>query len=195
MGSTNLVQNQLFNRDETNDPNVVEAVEPAKIIAQKGSHQVHQMTSAERGDSVNMLPFVNAAWKLFLGVLFFPVKKNGIILQTLPPHPSNASQPLDRTNYGPFKCHLAESHANWIREDSGERMSIYEVPLLSKPAILRAFTETNIKKGFHATGSFQHSQQVTFIADQAKINKLRTDRPVSLNLRNPKAMPINYKVM
>jgi hypothetical protein len=40
MGSTNLVQNQLFNRDEKNDPNVVEAVEPAKIIAQKGSHQV-----------------------------------------------------------------------------------------------------------------------------------------------------------
>lgn len=48
---------------------------------------------------------------------------------------------------------------------------------------------------WHSLGSFQHSQQVTFIADQAKINKLRTDRPVSLNLRNPKAMPINYKVM
>jgi hypothetical protein len=86
--------------------------------------------------------------------IFVFAKENGIILQTLPPHPSNASQPLDRTNYGPFKCHLAESHANWIREDSGERMSIYEVPLLSKPAILRAFTETNIKKGFHATGIF-----------------------------------------
>jgi hypothetical protein len=40
MGRTNLVQNQFFNRDETNDPTVVEAVEPAKIIARKGSHQV-----------------------------------------------------------------------------------------------------------------------------------------------------------
>ncbi len=81
-------------------------------------------------------------------------KENGIILQTLPPHGSHASQPLDRTIYGPFKCHLAESHANWIREDPGERVSIYEVPLLSKPVIQRAFTETNINKGFHATGIF-----------------------------------------
>lgn len=179
------------------------------------------MTSAERGVNVTMLPFVNAAGKLFPGVFVFPRKKvndkmknmpegflplahpsgwmtednflialkhlhskvkctkekpillfmdnhishmgysicvfakeNGVILQTLPPHTSHASQPLDRTIYGPFKCHLAESHANWMREHPGQRVSIYDVPLLSKPAILRAFTETNIKKGFQATGIF-----------------------------------------
>jgi len=145
------------------------------------------MTSAERGDNVTMLPFVNAAAKLFPGVFVFPRKKvsdkmknmpegfillahpsgwmtegnflialkhlhsqvkcrkekpiilfldnhishmgysicvfakeNGIILQTLPPHTSHASQPLDRTIYGPFKCHLAESHAYWMREPDNE---------------------------------------------------------------------------
>jgi hypothetical protein len=41
-----------------------------------------------------------------------------------------------------------------MREHYGQRVSIYEVPLLSKPAILRAFTETNIKKGFQGTGIF-----------------------------------------
>lgn len=81
-------------------------------------------------------------------------KENGIILQTLPPHTSHASQPLDRTIYGPFKCHLAESHANWLREHPGQRVSMYEVPLLSKPAIQRAFSESNIKKGFQATGLY-----------------------------------------
>jgi Zn ribbon nucleic-acid-binding protein len=38
-------------------------------------------------------------------------KENGIILQTLPPHTSHAFQPLNRTIYGPFKCHLAKIHS------------------------------------------------------------------------------------
>ena len=75
-------------------------------------------------------------------------KENGIILQTLPSQTSHASQPLDRTIYGPFKCHLAESYANWMNEHPGQRVSIYEVPLLSKPAILRAFTaRARVKRG------------------------------------------------
>ena len=75
-------------------------------------------------------------------------KENGIILQILPPRTFHASQPLDRTIYGPFKCHVAESHANWMREHPEQRMSIYEVPLLSKPAILRAFTTRDrVKRG------------------------------------------------
>jgi hypothetical protein len=81
-------------------------------------------------------------------------KENDFIVKTWPPYSSNASQQLDKTNYGPFKCHLAKNHANWMREHYGQRVSIYEVPLLSKPAILRAFTETNIKKGFQGTGIF-----------------------------------------
>ncbi len=184
--------------------------------------QVHQMTSAERGVNVTMLPFINAAGKLFPGVFVFPrknvnhkmalnmpegfiavahtsgwmteetfltalkhlhsqvkstkenpillfldnhvshmgysicvfAKENGIVLQTLPPHTSHASQPLDRTVYKPFKCHLAESHSDWMRDHPGQRISIYEVPLLSKPAIAHAFTEHNIKKGFKATGLY-----------------------------------------
>jgi hypothetical protein len=43
--------------------------------------------------------------------IFVFSKENGIILQTLPPHTSHAFQPLNRTIYGPFKCHLAKIHS------------------------------------------------------------------------------------
>ena len=41
-----------------------------------------------------------------------------------------------------------------MREHPGQRITIYDVPLLSKPAIARAFSEHNIKKGFKATGLY-----------------------------------------
>ena len=81
-------------------------------------------------------------------------KDNGIVLQTLVPHTSHGTQPLDRTCFGPFKSYLGDSHAEWMRSHPGQRISIYEVPLLSKQAILRAFTVNNIKKGFEATGLY-----------------------------------------
>ncbi|XP_045023804.1 uncharacterized protein LOC116934982 [Daphnia magna] len=231
----------VFNADETNNTTVVE---PAKIIAQKGTHQVYQMTSQERGVNVTMLPFVNASGKLFGGVFVFPRKKvsekmknlpegfialahssgwmteenflialkhfhsqvqsrptkekpillfldnhishmgysicifakeNGIILQTLPPHTSHASQPLDRTTFGPFKSNLADSHSDWMREHPGQRISIYEIPLLSKPALQRAFTEKNIKKGFKATGLFPFNRNA--IPDSMYAPSIVTDLP------------------
>ncbi|EFX64225.1 hypothetical protein DAPPUDRAFT_118397 [Daphnia pulex] len=235
----------VFNTDETNNPTVVE---PAKIIAQKGTHQVHQMTSQERGVNITMLPLVNAAGKLFGCVFVFPRKKvcekmknlpegfialahssgrmteenflialkhfhsqvksskeqpillfldnhishmgysicifakeNGIILQTLPPHTSHASQPLDRTTFGPFKSNLADSHSDWMREHPGQRISIYEIPLLSKPALHREFTEKNIKKGFKATGLFPFNRNA--IPDGMYTPSLVTNLPVNQTLR------------
>jgi hypothetical protein len=43
------------------------------------------MTSAERGDNVNMLSFVNAAGKLFPGVFVFPRKKVNDKMKNMPP--------------------------------------------------------------------------------------------------------------
>jgi hypothetical protein len=85
-------------------------------------------------------------------------KENGIILQTLTPHTSHASQPLDRTTFDLFKSNLADSHSDWMREHPGQRISIYEIPLLSQSSLQRAFTEKNIKKGFKATDLFHFNR-------------------------------------
>ena len=81
-------------------------------------------------------------------------KEQGIILQTLPPHTSHGSQPLDRTCYGPFKRYLKQEHDEFMRKNPGKCITIYDVPIISKLAILKAFTINNIKKGFAATGIF-----------------------------------------
>ncbi|KAI9562433.1 hypothetical protein GHT06_009863 [Daphnia sinensis] len=81
-------------------------------------------------------------------------KEEGIILQTFPPNTSHGSQPLDRTFYGPFKRYLKQVHDEFMRRNPGKAITIYDVPIISKLAIEKAFTELNIKKGFSATGIF-----------------------------------------
>ena len=102
-------------------------------------------------------------------------KENGIVLQTLPPHTSHALQLLDRTTFGPFKSNLADSHSDWMREHPGQRISIYEIPLLSEPALKHAFTEKNIKKGFKATGLFPFNRNA--IPERIYAPSIVTDLP------------------
>ena len=79
-------------------------------------------------------------------------KEQGIVLQTLPPHTSHASQPLDRCVYGPFKRYLVQSHDEFLRKTPGQPIRIYDVPIVSEEPLKKAFTEKNIKKAFSATG-------------------------------------------
>lgn len=107
-------------------------------------------------------------------------KENGIVIQTLPPHTSHASQPLDKSVYGPFKVYLAQSHADWMREHPGQRVTIYHVPLLSKPAIEKAFTVNNIKKGFKATGLYPFNRNA--IPQMAFAPSMVTDLPGNMQI-------------
>ncbi|XP_032790742.2 uncharacterized protein LOC116927786 [Daphnia magna] len=63
---------ELWNCDETNDPTVNP---PPKIIATKGTKQVQQTVSAERGVNVTMLAFINAGGGWVPPVFVFPWKK------------------------------------------------------------------------------------------------------------------------
>ncbi|XP_045028993.1 MFS-type transporter clz9-like [Daphnia magna] len=63
---------QVFNCDETNNPTVMQ---PPNVIAAKGTKQVQQTVSAERGTNVTMLAFVNAAGGSVPPVFIFPRKK------------------------------------------------------------------------------------------------------------------------
>ena len=89
----------------------------------------------------------------FSVVMYF--KEQGIKLQTLPPHTSHGSQPLDQICYGPFKRYLKQGHDAFIRKNPGKGITIYDVPFISKLAYQESFYGTHIKKGFSATGIFQ----------------------------------------
>jgi hypothetical protein len=80
--------------------------------------------------------------------------EQGIILMTLPPNTSHASQPLDRCVYGLFKRFLKDAHDFWLRIHPGLRITIHDVPVISDEPIKKAFTVKNIMKAFEATGIF-----------------------------------------
>jgi hypothetical protein len=82
----------------------------------------------------------------FSVVMYF--KEQGIKLQTLPPHTSHGSQPLDQICYGPFKRYLKQGHDAFIRKNPGKGITIYDVPFISKLAIKKAFTEHTSRKDF-----------------------------------------------
>lgn len=79
-------------------------------------------------------------------------KEVGIVLFTLPPHTSHVTQPLDRGLFGPMKGDLKHAHSDWMRLHPGKRISIYDVPGLTKGPYERRFTVENIKAAFAACG-------------------------------------------
>jgi len=79
-------------------------------------------------------------------------KEVGIILFTLPPHTSHVTQPLDRGLFGPMKGDLKSAHSDWMRLHPGKRISIHDIPGLTKGPYERRFTVDNIKAAFAACG-------------------------------------------
>jgi hypothetical protein len=71
-------------------------------------------------------------------------KEQGIILQTLPPHTSHGSQ----TFYGPFRRYFREDHDEFMRRNPGKAITIYDVPIISKLVIEKAFPEHSPRKDF-----------------------------------------------
>jgi hypothetical protein len=101
--------------------------------------------------------------------------EQGIILMTLPPHTSHATQPLDRCVYGPFKRYLKDAHDSWLRMHPGLRITIYDVPPISAKPITKAFTVRNILKAFQATGIFPFNPKT--IPDEMLALSKTTDLP------------------
>ncbi|KZR97387.1 Uncharacterized protein APZ42_007774 [Daphnia magna] len=73
MAKHHFKPNEIWNCDETNDTTVNH---PPKVIAVRGTKQVQQTVSVERGVNVTMLAFINAAGVSVPLVFVFPRKKN-----------------------------------------------------------------------------------------------------------------------
>ncbi|GLV31395.1 hypothetical protein CBL_10774 [Carabus blaptoides fortunei] len=87
-------------------------------------------------------------------------RNNGVIMVTLPPHTSNRLQPLDISNYGPLKIYLAQEMDRWMTNHPGKRITDYDMAPILKNAYMKAFTPSNIKKGFEKSGIYPFNPDV-----------------------------------
>lgn len=103
-------------------------------------------------------------------------KQNGVIMLSFPPHCTHRLQPLDVGIYGPFKHYCANAQDNWMRNNPGQTMKIYDIPGIVKHAWPLASTPNNIINGFKKTGICPFNPNIFQDADFAP--SFVTDRPL-----------------
>lgn len=103
-------------------------------------------------------------------------KENGIVVLSFPPHCSHRLQPLDRSVYGPFKKAVNSASDNWLRNNPGKTMTIYNIPEIVRIALPLALTQNNIQAGFRATGIMPFNRDIFTEIDFAP--SYVTDRPM-----------------
>lgn len=79
-------------------------------------------------------------------------RENNVHLLSFPAHCSHRMQPLDISVYGPFKKFVATAAANWMRNNPGKTMTIYDIPAIVNYAVPLAVTPSNIMAGFRKAG-------------------------------------------
>lgn len=87
-------------------------------------------------------------------------RENGIIMITFPPHTSNKLQPLDVGVFGPFKVYLSTEMDKYMTNHPGERITDYVMGPLIKEAFIKAFSPTNILKGFEKSGIYPFNNDI-----------------------------------
>lgn len=107
-------------------------------------------------------------------------KNNSVIMLSFPPHCTHRLQPLDVGINGPFKAYCAKAQENWLRNNPGKVMSIYEIPGMVKYAWPLASTPTNITSAFKKTGVWPYDPNI--FTDDDFAPSFVTDRKNSLNI-------------
>ncbi|KAJ8910650.1 hypothetical protein NQ315_011632 [Exocentrus adspersus] len=87
-------------------------------------------------------------------------REHGVIMLTFPPHTSHRLQPLDRSVFGPFKKYYNQACHEWLLNNPGKPMTIYEVAECVGKSYPRAFTPSNIESGFRVSGIFPLNRHV-----------------------------------
>ncbi len=87
-------------------------------------------------------------------------KENGIVMVSFPPHTSHKLQPLDVSVYGPMKRFINAGMDQWMINNPGKTMTIYDIPEIMAYAHPLAMTPTNITAGFKATGISPFNREV-----------------------------------
>lgn len=103
-------------------------------------------------------------------------KANSVIMLSFPPHCTHNLQPLDVGVNGPFKTHCAKAQENWLRNNPGKTMSIYEIPGIVKHAWPLAATPNNIMNAFKKAGISPYNPDI--FTDEDFAPSFVTDRPM-----------------
>lgn len=91
-------------------------------------------------------------------------KQNGIVWSFLP-NTSHRLQPLDRSVYGPFKTFYFASVDDWMTNNPGKIVTIYDIPGIVKLELPKAINPTNIISTFQATGIAPFNRDIFTNAD------------------------------
>lgn len=101
-------------------------------------------------------------------------RENGMVFLTFPPHCSHRLQPLDVGVFGPFKARCKTSFNEWISENPGKTITIYNIPHLSKIPFEQSFSKANIRSAFKKAGLWPVNRDV--FKDDDFFSSLPTDR-------------------
>lgn len=121
-------------------------------------------------------------------------KSNSIIMLSFPPHCTHRLQPLDVGVNAPFKNYCAKAQDNWMRNNPGKTMSIYEIPEIVKYALPLAVTPVNVMSAFRKAGIWPYDPNVFTEDDYAP--SFVTDRPLaSINTYEATASAISDNII
>ena len=101
---------------------------------------------------------------------------NGVHMLSFPPHCSHKLQPLDRTVYGPLKKYYNGACDNWMFNNPGKTMTIYDIAAMVGHAFPRAMSPCNIQAGFRVSGIVPVN--VDIFTDDEFLPADTTDRPM-----------------
>ena len=87
-------------------------------------------------------------------------RENGLIVIALPPHCTHRLQVLDVSCMKPLSSNFSIEVQQWLRQNAGAVVTIYEVATLFKNAYQKSLTPENITNGFKKTGIWPFDRTV-----------------------------------
>ncbi|CAB4055648.1 unnamed protein product [Lepeophtheirus salmonis] len=94
-------------------------------------------------------------------------ERSGIIIFSFPRHCSHKLQPLEKSVYGPLKNFIRSAQRDWLRNNPGKMMTIYDIPSIIKETFPKAMTPPNIRAGFKTAGIFPLNLEIFNKSDLA----------------------------
>ena len=122
----------------------------AEIFAMQVLPHIAAQAKPSQADPILLLLDNHASHVSMEAVRF--CRENGIHLLTFPPHCSHRLQPLDVAVYGPMKAAYKRALHDHQMTNPGQRLGLYHMAQIFRPAYDSSFSRSNILKGFEATG-------------------------------------------
>jgi len=80
--------------------------------------------------------------------------ENDVVLMALPPNTTHLTQPLDKGIYGPLKVEWRKVCHEYIAQNPGKLITLYNFSPLFSKTWMKSMTITNIMAGFSTTGIY-----------------------------------------